>query len=315
MNKKIAKIFVATSSSIIDYSEIINEYSFKNFNVEIKYNDTGRKLNSNELIDKCFDCVGVIAGTEKYDNSVLNKLKNLKTISRMGVGTDNIDLNFAKTKNIKIFKTDVDLAPAVAELTLGLIIDLARKISYHSQNLKNNIWKKEMGFLLSGKTLGIIGLGSIGKELVMLSKGFNFKILAFDEYEDQWFSMKNDVKYCSLDYLISNSDIVSIHLALSKSTENLINGTILKTMKKKSILINTSRGEVLDESALYRLLEKNLIFGAGLDVYKNEPYNGPFQNLNNVVHTQHIGSYAEEIRIDMENQAGLNLLKGLKTNV
>ena len=158
------KIFVTTSSSIIDYKTFIRDNAKDGNNYELKYNKLKRKMNSEEIIENCFNCEGIIAGTELYDKNVLDELKKLKVISRMGVGLDNIDLGYALQKNIKIFKTDINLAPAVAELALGLMLNVARNISKHDQNLKNGYWKKEMGSLLTGKTLGKKGLGAIGKE-------------------------------------------------------------------------------------------------------------------------------------------------------
>jgi D-3-phosphoglycerate dehydrogenase len=177
--------------------------------------------------------------------------------------------------------------------------------------LKIGKWKKQMGSLLQGKTLGIIGLGSIGKVLVQLSSGFHFKILAFDQHEDELFAKENDVAYCDLETLLKNSDFVSIHLNLSDGVKYLINKDNIKLMKRSAILINTSRGEILDEKVLYDALISNHLAGAGLDVFEQEPYSGPLSELNNVILTPHIGSYAREIRIQMEKEATKNLIRGL----
>ena len=169
-----------------------------------------------------------------------------------------------------------------------------------------------MGTLNQGKTLGIIGLGTIGKRLVEVSKGFRFKIIACDFKKDSAFAKLHNIEYCDLGDLLSRSDIVSIHLNLTQQTENLINEQKLNLMKKKSILINTSRGEVIDENALFRLLKNKQILGAGLDVFKNEPYSGKLLNLKNVIATPHIGSYALELRNKMEIESVQNLILGLK---
>jgi D-3-phosphoglycerate dehydrogenase len=177
--------------------------------------------------------------------------------------------------------------------------------------MKAGKWKKNMGFLLSGKTLGIIGLGTIGKELVRIASGFGFHILAFDEQEDELFAKDNDVTYCELENLLKSSDIVTIHLNLSDQTKLLIDKEKVKLMKPEAILINTSRGEIIDENALYEALINSWIGGAGLDVFENEPYTGPLTKLDNVVLTPHIGAYAKEIRIKMEVEAAENLIRGL----
>ena len=303
------KVLIATTSFSL-YNDQPMELLAKN-KFDIIKNEWGQKLSASQLVDLCRNCNAVIAGTELYTKEVLEQLANLKVISRLGVGMDNIDLEFAKEKGIKVFKTKTTPAPAVAELVLGLMLDLARKISYQNNILKSNTWKKEMGNLLKGKTLGIIGLGAIGKTLVKLVKGFNFNVLAFDLYKDEQFEKKYGVNYCDLDMLLSESDIISIHLNLTDETNQLMNAEQISKMKPGCILINASRGEIIDETALYNALKNDKILGAGLDVFNNEPYDGPLAKLKNVVLVPHIGSYAKELRIQMEIEAVENLIRGL----
>jgi len=304
-----SKIFISTSSFAVHSNEPLDTLD-KN---KIKYilNPFKRKLNSKELLNCANNVHAIIAGTEMYDKQVLLNLPNLKVISRLGIGMDNIDMEVAKEKGIRVFKTTTTPAPAVAELVLGLMIDVSRHISRSNQLLKNNTWKKQMGSLLQRKTLGIIGLGVIGKALVKLINGFDFNILAFDQYEDKAFAKENDVTYCDLKTLLRDSDIVSIHLNLSDRTNKFIDSEKLRLMKPDAILLNASRGEIIDEDALYDILKERKIFGAGLDVYRNEPYTGQLTELDNLVLTPHIGSYAKEIRIKMEMEAAENLIRGL----
>ena len=166
-----------------------------------------------------------------------------------------------------MFCTSTSPAKAVSELALGLMLDLGAKFRFWQPNLKSGNWVKKMGYLLQGKTLGIIGLGTIGKELVRLVEGFNFKILAHDKKEDTLFAKKFKIKYCGLDHLLSKSDIITIHLNLHSTTMNLINKKNIKNIKKNSIIINTSRGEIFDEKTLYELLDKNKISEAGIGVF------------------------------------------------
>ena len=303
------KIFISTTS-FAGFSKEPLELLEKN-NLQIGLNTEGRKLALDEIsiILRKYDAV--IAGTELYTKEVLEQLPNLKVISRLGVGMDNIDINVAKQKGIKVYKTQTTPALAVAELVLGFMLDLARKISYQNNILKSNIWKKEMGNLLHGKTLGIIGLGVIGKELVKLVKGFDFNILAFDLYQDEKFAKEHGVSYCNLDTLLSESDIISIHLNLTDETNQLMNTEQISKMKPGSILINASRGEMINEEALYKALKEKKILGAGLDVFNDEPYSGALTELENVILTPHIGSYAKELRIQMEIEAVENLIRGL----
>ncbi len=279
---------------------------------DIFTNQLGRKLESSEIIELAKESVGIIAGTEPYTKEVLQKLPHLKVISRLGVGMDNIDLETAKGMGIKVYKTQTTPAQAVAELVVGLMVNVGRKISIQFSELKNGTWNKQMGELLHGKTLGIIGLGTIGKTLVKLVKGFNFNILAFDIFHDEGFAKENNISYCSLDNLLSKSDIVSTHLNLSENNIGLMGEKQFAIMKPSSIFINTSRGEVVDEKALYHALKSKEIGAAGIDVFQKEPYKGQLKDLKNVVLTPHIGSYAKEIRIQMEIEATKNLINGLE---
>ena len=303
------KVYIATSTFAVHSNDPIKILGSKGGN--IVFNPFFRKLTSDELIQYAYDSSGIIAGTELYTKEVLDELPHLKVISRLGVGMDNIDRDAAIKKGIKLYKTQTTPAPAVAELVLGLMLDLARKISHQNKTLKSGTWKKEMGNLLHGKTLGIIGLGVIGKTLVKLVKGFSFNIMAFDLYQDEQFAKKYGVNYCDLGTLLSASDIISIHLNLSDETNQLMNKERINKMKLGSILINTSRGEIIDEEALYKALKEKRILGAGLDVFNNEPYSGAFTELENTILTPHIGSYAKELRIKMEIEAAENLIRGL----
>jgi len=302
-------IFVATSS-FASYSSLpLNLLDKAGYEVEL--NSTGRKLTSEELLKFAKDSTGLIAGTEQYSKEVFSKMKKLKVISRLGVGIDNIDMYEAHRSNIKIFTTQTSPSLAVAELTTGLMINLARKIPLMNEDMRNGNWKKSMGSLLSNKTLGIIGLGTIGKQVVEILKGFNMRILAFDLKKDQAFSSKNEINYCNLKKLLTNSDIVSIHLNASKKNFNLIDGPKLDLMKQDAFLINTSRGEIIDEKALEEVLNSGKLGGVALDVFEKEPYDGPLKDMENVFLTPHIGSYAREIRIQMEIDAAKNLISGL----
>ena len=274
-------------------------------------NTKGRKLTKNEIFKIIPHYDYVLAGTETYDVDVLNNAKNLKIISRIGIGLDNIDLDYASEKKIKIIRTKTTPAVAVSELTIALILNLLRKI--HQQNIDYNShrWVKKMGSLFHNKTLGVIGLGKIGKELVRILRGFNLKIIAFDLHEDKSFSDKYCVDYCSLDDLLMKSDIITIHLSLNKENIDLIDIEKLIKMKPEAILINTSRGEVINEGDLIEALKRKIIAGVALDVFKNEPYNGELKNFENVLLTPHIGSYAIETRITMEIEATKNLINGI----
>ena len=305
------KIFIATTT-FCQFSKKPMELLAKN-DFQIILNGKNRKLRYSELKNDIFKFDGVIAGTEEYDRQMLDAAKNLKVISRVGVGLDNIDQDHALEKGIKVFRTQTGPSLAVAELALGLILNLMRKIIDQSNNLNNGVWKKQMGSLVSGKTLGIIGMGTIGKKLVEITKGLQLKYLAFDHIKDEEFARENNVEYWDLSYLLENADIISVHLNMTKENVNLINMNRLKKMKPSSIIVNTSRGEIINEHDLEIAVKDGIIAGAGLDVFQEEPYNGPLINYENVILSPHIGSYAQEIRMTMEMEAVNNLIKGLNT--
>ena len=303
------RIFIATTS-FARHSDKALEL-LRNNECDISMNQSGRKLRNNEIGKHINRCDGVIAGTEEYSKTILDKITNLKVISRLGVGVDNIDLDYTEQKNIKVYKTESNPALAVSELTLGFILDLLREVSLHNSLMKRGIWRKTIGSLFSGKTLGIIGLGNIGRELIKLTMGFDLNYLAHDLNEDKKLVERYCVKYCDLDELLVQSDIVSVHLNLTNDTKNMINYKRLRKMKPEAILINTSRSEVINEQDLIKALDNHIISGVGVDVFHQEPYTGPLLKYDNVICTPHTGAYAREIRIKMEIEAAENLIKGL----
>ena len=275
----------------------------------INLNPYGRKLKEEEVIALCKDAIGIIAGTEPLNADALEKLSNLKVISRCGTGLDNVDLDAAKRLRIKIYNTPDAPILAVAELTIGLILDLLRKTTLMDKDLRKGVWKKHMGNLLSGKKVGIIGFGRIGQKVTELLTPFGVTISYYD------ICSKETSLCCSpkqMDDLLQWADIITLHCAALKGAKKMIGAKELKRMKKGAWLINTSRGGLVDEDALADALKGNHLSGAALDVYEKEPYAGPLAEINNVILTPHIGSYAIESRVKMEMQAVTNLLDGLK---
>lgn len=305
------RIFISTTSFAQFSKEPLKLLESNCFDIEI--NEYGRKLGKSDCLEIYSKYDGIIAGTEIFDKTVLDSAEKLKVISRVGVGLDNIDMEYAKQRGVKVYRSKTEPSLAVAELVLGLILDLTRKISLHNEEMKSGTWHKKMGLLLSGKTIGIIGLGNIGKTLVKITQGLSLKYLAYDIIKDQQFAENNNVEYCDLECLLQSSDIISIHLTLTEKSHSLLSDNEFDLMKTDTILVNTSRGEIIDEKALLDAISNNKISGVGLDVYKTEPYTGPLMDYDNVVLTPHIGSYAKEIRMAMELEAVQNLIIGFQT--
>ena len=294
-----SKVFIATSS----FSELTTSVkaTAKKKNFLFKKNPLKKKLTSDQLVKYAKDCNYIIAGTEIYNQKTLDKLTKLKYIFRLGSGIDNLDIDYLKKKKIKFKKSIVTPEIAVAELIVGYIFSIYRHIVDHNNDLKNKIWKKRMGSILNGKTLGIIGYGKVGKYLHKLLKDFGVKILVNDK-------KKINIENTNINKLIKKSDIISLNTNLY-SKEKLLDKKKLKLCKKNCIIINTSRPEVIDYDYLYLMLKTKKILGAGLDVFMKEPYLGKLTNLDNVILTPHIGSYSKEIRSKMEKEALKNILK------
>lgn len=286
----------------------------KDSGLEVVLNPYGRKLTGDEVVELSADAVGLIAGTEPLDKSVLEKLPLLKVVSRCGVGMDNVDLEAATQLNIKVFNTPFGPTLAVAELTVGLILDLLRKTTLMDREMRAGVWKKRMGNLLNGKRVGIIGFGRIGQKTGKLLKGFGCEISYYDAaiVDFNIKGLKNlRIKRLELDDLLLESDIVTIHVS-GKYEKPLLGAREIEMMKKGAWLVNVARGGVVDEGALFNSLKDGRLAGAALDVFEKEPYNGPLKELDNVILTPHIGSYAKEARVEMEMQAAKNLIKGFK---
>lgn len=303
---KKTKILISTTSFGKIDKKPIN--ILKEKGLELIFNPYGRQLSSSEVIRLAKDVKGIIAGTEKLDAKTLSKLNNVKVISRCGAGMDNVDIKMAKKMHISVFNTPDGPTDAVAELTICLMLCLLRKVSVMDRQIRKGKWNKMMGNLLKGKKVGIIGLGRIGRRVAELLHGFGADL----HFSDPKVKSSKLAKKCSLAKLLQKVDIITIHIPYSKNNEYLINKNRIALMKSNSIIINCSRGKIVDEKSLFMALKNNKISGAALDTFEKEPYKGPLRKLDNVILTPHIGSYAQESRVNMEKEASLNLLKGLK---
>lgn len=287
----------------------------ENNGFEVVNNPYRRKLTEDEVIELAFDCIGIVAGVEPLNAKVMDALPNLKSISRVGVGMDSVDLDYAKQKGIKVVNTPDGPTRSVAEMTLALTLSLLRKIPQADSNIKNGIWKKETGNLLFGKTIGIVGLGRIGKMVAEIFKKLGNNVIGYDLYANLDWANKNDITIVEMNQIFEKSDIISLHIPPSKDRYFIVDEKLLSKMKSSALLINAARGGVVDEEYLYKILDSNKIAGAAIDVFSEEPYNGQFVKLDNVVLTPHLGSYAAEGKLQMEIDAVNNLINVLKHEI
>lgn len=295
------KIFVSThpfSSTSNLPTKLISENGF-----ELSVNEHGRKITSSELAYDIQDAEILIAGTEKITEEVFKNAPNLKLISRVGIGLDGVDFELCKKYNVRVAYTPDAPTMAVAELCVGLILDLARKISHTDKAIKNGIWNRHMGTLLYGKTVGIFGIGRIGKSLVHLLSSFNVKFKAYDLEPDLAFGRLYNVDFVSKEDVLKMSDIISVNVPLKHDTLDYITLNELKQMQSHAILVNTARGGIVNETDLYVALKENIIAGAAVDVFEEEPYKGSLTELDNIVLTCHMGASTIDSRTDMEVQA------------
>lgn len=263
----------------------------KNTNVVYK-----PKIENEELKKEIVDTDILIVGGTKVYKEILNEARKLKTIIRVGHGIDNIDTKTAEKLGIKIYNTQKS-TNAVAELTIGLIIGLMRKIVDGNNTIRNQKWEKYnlVGHELVGKTIGIIGLGNIGKRVGKLAKAFDMNVIGYDPYVTQ--EKVNGIRKVELNVLLENADIVTLHVPLTRETRGMIGEKELILMKKTAILVNTARGNVIDNKVLYKFLKKKQIAGAAFDVYDNEPpINDPLLKLENVITTPHLGAQTYEAK-------------------
>lgn len=287
-------------------------FAVKNFPEQLNliYNPFDRKLSEEEVIKlvKEYQPVAIIAGLEPITRKVMQASARLRIISRCGVGLDNVDLVAAEETGIKVYKTPNAPVKPVAELAVAMIYALARNLFKQSINTRNGSWSKVNSLLLSELTVGIIGCGRIGTRVAQLLHETGCRLTGYDTLD---FTSKF-IERITFANLLTTSDIISLHIPLIPQNYHLIGHDEIKKMKRGTIIINTSRGGLIDEDALYEFLKNGHLGGAGLDVFEREPYNGPLCSLDNVILTPHAGSSAGGARLKMEEESLYNLIKGLK---
>lgn len=301
------KFVISTSSFDIDNNPHI-QHLLQN-GIQAITNPHRRKLTENEIIELLTgETVGLIAGIEPLTEQVFQSAKNLKVISRCGAGMDSVDLVAAKNYGITVLNTPEAPAQAVAELTMGLILTVLRQIGQIDQLVRKGEWPRSQGRLLAAQTVGIIGMGHIGQRVARLCQAFEATVIAHDPHINQ---IPAGVTLMSLEQLLTTADIISLHLPYGPDTHHLLDAKAFAAMKPAAIVINAARGGLIDENALSEALKTGKLSAAALDVFEQEPYQGPLLELGNIILTSHVGSLARESRQRMEIEAAENLLQGL----
>lgn len=283
--------------------------TLRTFSEDLIFNTSGRPLTEDELIPLLKDCDGYIAGLDFVTEKVIQSCPHLKVISRYGAGYDRVDIDAAKKMGIPVTNTPGVNAQAVGELAFALILSIARKIPYLDTETRDGKWVRSTGMELKGKTLGIIGLGAIGKVVAMCGQGFQMDIIAYDPYIDNAYCEEQKIMPCSFDYVIQHADVITLHLPLNEQTRHIIGRKVIAEMKTGTILVNTSRGGIIDEDAAFEALQSGQLGGLGLDAFETEPpEDSPLFNLDNVVVTPHTGAHTKEATMNMASSAVKNLI-------
>jgi len=273
----------------------------------------GKKLNETELIEYASECDAMIVAVEKITARVIRAANNLKVIAKHGAGVDNIDMAAATERGIVVTSAPGANSDAVADLTIGLFLALARQIPFADSSVKAGEWPRIIGTQFNKKTLGIIGVGQIGKKVARRVMGFDMEVLVYDVVEDSEFAEKTGARYVPLDDVLVKSDFISLHVPLTDRTRHLIGARELGLMKPSAFIVNVARGGVVDEDALLEALNQKQISGAAADVYSQEPPKGnPLLEMENLIATPHMGMYTRESLIETGMMCVRNIVNALE---
>lgn len=272
--------------------------------IEYLINPLGKKLTENELAEMVSDFDAIIAGTEPITARVMDQAERLQMISRVGIGLDSVDLLAAESKGIVVSYTPDAPAPAVSELTVGFMLSLLRSVQVSNLQMHDGHWKRYFGRRLSESTVGVIGVGRIGKGVLRHLAGFHCKrIMINDLHTDHEINENIDVEWRDKEAIYREADIISLHLPLTGQTKNLIRREQLEMMKSDAILINTARGGIINEEDLYQVMMSGHLAGASIDVFVDEPYTGKLREIDRCLLTAHMGSMSIDCRTRMEIEA------------
>ena len=312
MNLKDCRVLVTATSYALDDPTL--RIDLENAVGEVVYNPTRHPLAANELAPMIKGIDGMIAGLDEIDAQVIEAADCLKVIARYGVGLDRVDLESAQKKGIVVTNTPGANATSVAELTVGLMIALARKIVEADRRTKAGEWPRMNGTTLTGKTIGLLGLGAIGHRVARMLGGFDCRIIGYDPVVQSEQAATFGVEWMERDDVIRNADFLSLHLPASPDTENMLNHDVIAQMKEGAYLINTARSELVDEEALIEALRIGKITGVALDTFRHEPPGAehPAFQFPQVIATPHTGAHTDDATRAMGRMALENCLAVLR---
>ena len=279
---------------------------------ELILNPHGRRLKAGEVAEHIREVDAVIAGTEPYDAQTLKDAERLKTIARVGIGLDSVDLEYCRDRGIQVTYTPDAPSRGVAEMTVANIVNLLRHIHESDTSVREGAWNRLMGRLVGESTIGVVGVGRIGTILIELLQAFGPKILACDTDPEVHGRPLHNIQWLAMDELLEQSDVVTLHIPLTEENRHLIGRDQIARMRTGAMLVNTSRGGIVDEAALEDALFQKHLGGAAVDVFEKEPYEGALAEMDNVVLTAHMGASARTSRYLMELGAAENCISVLR---
>lgn len=276
-------------------------------------NQTGGILNKEQMKTLLCDCDGIIVGVDPLDGEVIDYAEKLKVIAKYGVGVDNIDMEKAASRGIRVSRTVGANSDAVADYAMALMLALARKVIPIDSACRKADWKKVTTIDVSHKILGILGFGAIGKLVAKRAQGFDMQILAYDVYWDSDYAEAHGIEKATPEQIYTEADFISVHLPLVPETKNFIDEKQIAMMKPTAILVNTARGGLINEDALLKALKEKRLYGAGLDVFSEEPpANHEWFSLDNIVIGSHCAASTTDAALNMGRMATENLIRDLK---
>ena len=282
-------------------------------NIAYTRNPFGRRLREQELAELIAPYEVLIAGTEPITNAVLDRAPNLRLIAHTGIGLDNIPLAAARARGIAVTYTPAAPSPAVAEFTIGQMLVLLRGIAKADRGIRRGNWNRWIGRRLSGLTVGVIGVGRVGRLVIRHLQAFSpVRILANDLITDDGLANLNRFSWTDKETIFREADILTLHVPLTRQTRGMIGKRELEIMKPEAILINTSRGGIVDEAALAAALRARPNFSAAIDVFEEEPYSGELVTLENCLLSCHMASCTQDCRLQMEVEAAMEVVRYFK---
>jgi len=310
----VAKVFITSLSYAKDNPDVFE--LFKEAKVEVSISDLNRAHSSEEILQRIGDSEGLLVYNtfDEVNDIVILKSPRLRVISRHGLGMENIDVKSAERKGIVVKNTaNAHEDESVSDFTLGLLISCARNIPGFNEQTKQGKWNQGVTYDVSGRVIGIVGLGKIGRCVARRAKAFNMKVIAYEIYPDREFCSKNDIELVNLNRLMSEADFVTLHVPFTEETCHMIGPSELGLMKPSAFLINTARAQVVDCDALFHVLANHQIAGAAIDIYRSEPpIKDPLLGLDNVIATPHIAALTRQVCRNMDIEAAINAITVLQ---